>query len=250
MFAKYTTLAAAMVVSFAGAAFSTTVDPTVGTFGDISLVGTTAPNSFFGGTGIPTDATNYEVFTDRLGNALLLGLSITPRFSAATPVNDNDGSFDVEPGVVSGFTGWNFSFYAELLEVVSPDLSIGDIELELLYDRDSAADTDISDLGVLDLSFFAAPDALISQGSFNLMHGFLSSPFPGVVMPGLDTFSPDFGEYSFLIRANDFTPGSMEGIGVIADAGPSPVPLPAALPLLLVALGGLGYVGRRRAQGA
>lgn len=234
--------AAAMALVPATSAFAATVDPTVGTFGDLASVGTDVT---FGGTGIPTGASNFATYTDRVGNELILGLAITPRFSATTPVNDGAGTFDVQPGLDGGATLWNFSFYAEMIPGAGSSQTLEGIDLELLYDLDSAAGTDISDMGSIILEF---PTNIV-QGSQNLTFGFLSTGVPGAVTPGLNTFSPDFGEYSFLIRATGFGGGADAGVGVIADAGPVPVvPLPAGLPLLLAGLGGFAVLRRAKAK--
>lgn len=240
---KQSLMTMAVALLPATSALAAPIDPTIGTFGDLADVGS---NVTFSGTGIPTDATNYDVFTNRLGDELILGLSITPRFSAPTPVNDGDGSFAVTPGLVGGATRWNFSFYAELKPTNGSSLTIQDVGLELLYDLDSAFGTDISDLGVINAALYPTSTTTIAQDSQNLTFGYLSTGFPGFNTPGLNTFSPDFGEYSFLLRTDGFSVEADQGIGVIANAGPVPVvPLPAGLPLLLAGLGSFAFMRRR-----
>ena len=217
-----------ILAAFAGlligaAASAAPVDPTAGTFGDLGAVGS---NVTFGGTGIPTTNANYETFTDRLGNTLLLGLSITPRFSAPTPANDGNGTYDVQPGLAGSPNGtgvfWNFSFYAELFPATGSGLTISDIGLQLLYDLDSAAGTDILDLGVMSIALFPNTTSTIAQNSQNLFFSYLATGIPGFNTPGLNTFDPNFGEYSFLLRATDFSPDATGGVAVIADAGLAP----------------------------
>ena len=243
--------AALSVLALGSAAQAAPVDPTTGVFGDLGGVGTDVT---FDGDDIPTADSNYQTFSDRSGNTLLLGLSITPRFSAPTPNNDLAGTFDVQPGLGGSPNGpglfWNFSYYAELFPTVGSALTIADIGLQLLYDLDSAVGTDIADLGVLDITLFQNTTSTIAQGSQNLSFAYLSANNPGFNTPGLNTFSPDFGEYSFLLRATDFSVTSGSGVAVIADAGMAPIPLPAGFPLLLAGIGALVFVRLRRDQTA
>ena len=250
---KSAALGLVMAVSSAGVVFAAPVNPSIGTFGDIATVGSVAAGDGFGGDGIATNATNYQTYEDGLGNKLLLGLSITQRYgSAPTPVNDGAGTFTVQPGLAtpagssSEGTLWNFSFYAEMLTTAAnTPRTLGDIGLELLYDLDSAAGTDIRSLGSLNAALFTDPStSLVRQGSQNLNFGYLAVANPGLNAPGLNTYNPNFGEYSFLIRANNFGDDSEAGVAVIANV--APVPVPAALPLLLMGLGGLGLMRRRQ----
>lgn len=55
-------------------------------------------------------------------------------------------------------------------------------------------------LGLLDVALFDGTTDTLAQGSQNLSFGYLSTGFTGFNSPGLNTFSLDFGEYSFLIR--------------------------------------------------
>jgi hypothetical protein len=121
---------------------------------------------------------------------------------------------------------------------------IGDVGLELLYDLDSGANTDIASLGTINAALFPNTTGDVAEGSQNLTFGYLSAGILGFNSPGLNTFSPNFGEYSFLLRATNFTTASAEGVAVIANV--APIPLPAGLPLLLLGLGGLGLVRRRQ----
>lgn len=244
---RSTALGATVAILLAGGAIAAPVTPTFGTFGEIADAGVTTE---FGGDGISGANTAYDTFSDESGNQLTLGLTITPRFGAApTPANDGAGTFTVQPGLAtppgSSFEGtlWNFSFFGGLTPADGQDIDIADIGLELLYDLDSAAGTDTDDLGSINLSYFALPDQDVSEGSQNLNFSFLSNGTPGVT-PGLNTFDPNAGEYSFLLRATNFADGS----GVVAvQTNVAPVPLPAGLPLLLAGLGGLAFLRQRKA---
>jgi hypothetical protein len=184
----------------------------------------------FGGDGIPSNATSFSDLQDGLGNVLRLGLSITQRFSAPTPSNDGAGTFFVVPGVDGGGrTFWNFSWYAE----IQGQLDIASINLELLYDLDSAAATDESTLGILNLSNFANAGASVSEGSQNATFGFLSTTgIPGVTVPGINNFDPNSGEYSFALRATGF--GSV-GVNAVVNQ----VSAPAVSILISMLIGGL-----------
>ena len=192
----------------------------------------------FGGSGIPTDSaaiTDFSVGGDRIR----VGLIATPRFSSPALSNDGAGTYTAQPGESApGLSGWNFSFYAES----AGDLA--DAGLKLYYDLDPTAGNDLSTLGYFDISALMplSPDPSVFQGSQNLGFGFLASGAPGVVAPvpfpgAFDPFAP--GEYSFRIGVDG---GPFAAINVNVAA----VPLPAGLPLLLGAVGGLALLRRRR----
>jgi hypothetical protein len=170
----------------------------------------------FGGDGIPSNATSFSDLVDGNGNTLRLGLSITQRFGADTPTNDGAGTFGVIPGVDDdGRTFWNFSFFAE----IQGQLDLTDLNLELLYDLDSAAGTDESALGVINLSSFLTAGSLISEGSQNLAFGYLATGIPGVTVPSLINFDPNNGEYSFALREANF--GSV-GVNAVVNQVSAP----------------------------
>ncbi len=188
-------------------------------FGDITTIGGNTVT--FSGSGIPTNAVNWSDFSDGQGNTLRLGIGATQRFGAPTPTNDGAGTFFVEPGLDSNGVGsWNFSFFAE----IEGQLDIQAINLELLFDLDPMAGTDVASMGVLNISNFlvanSLPSTQISEGSQNPTFGFLSVSAPSILTPGaLSAFDPNSGEYSFGISAEGF--GSV-GINVNVNAVSAP----------------------------
>ena len=210
-------------------------------FGTLTTFG--GADATFGGSGIPNDAVNWSDFTDGQGNTLRLGIGITPRFGAPTPTNDGAGTYTVVPGLDSGGVGlWNFSFFAE----IEGQLDIQSINLEVLFDLDPTAGTDIADMGVLNISNFllisALPSSQISEGSQNPTFGFLSAAAPGVVLPpAMSAFDPNSGEYSFAISAEGF--GSV-GINAVVSS----VSAPSIGAIALIGMFGLVASRRRKTK--
>jgi len=184
----------------------------------------------FGGSGIPTDSVVISTFG--FGNdQIRLGIAATQRFGSPAVTNDGVGTYSATTGESApGVSLWNFSFFAESTG------NLWDAGIKLYYDFDPAANTDISEMGVIQ-GFLGS----VSQDSQNLGFGFLDAGIPGFVIPPVfSSFDPfAAGEYSFRLEASN-------GQGVAMNVNVSPVPLPAALPLLLGALGGMGFVARRR----
>lgn len=195
----------------------------------------------FGGSGIPTDPAAIRNFV--VGNdTVRVGLIATPRFGSPTPNNDGAGTYSAQTGESApGRSLWNFSFYAESTG------NLADAGIRLYYDLDAAAGNDLSTLGYFDISAAlqaAGSDENVIQGSENLGFGYLASGAPGVIPPfplpsAFDPFAP--GEYSFRIGVDG---GDFAAINVNVAA----VPLPAGLPLLITALGGLVWLRRRNAR--
>jgi hypothetical protein len=218
------------------AAWAAPVTPDYGTFGPLTTLGGGAVT--FGGGGIPTDPAVIRTF--QLGNdTIRLGLIATPRYSASPAVsNDGLGTYSTIAGESApGLSLWNFSFFAES----SGDLVAAGIKL--FYDFDPAANTDKSVMGVLDVSVWSTtvPSTTTFEGSENLGFGYLATSIPGFstapAFASFDAFAA--GEYSFRLEA-------LGGAGVAMNVNISAVPLPASLPLMFAALGGLGLIARRR----
>lgn len=115
--------------------------------------------------------------------------------------------------------------------------------------------------GAFDMSFWVFSgifaDDSVFGGSLNAGDaGFLDfaddENSPNIPGPFGDPFSsfalPSTGQYTVIVT--NFASGADNGDGVfpysLTATGVSAIPLPAALPLLLVAIGGLGLVGRRK----
>lgn len=236
-------------VGLLGSALAAPVTPTFGTFGDLS-------QATFGGNGIPTDPTAFDVFSLGNGQSLTLGLAATPRFNNADLGNDGAGTYsavaglnDGTPGSTAGLLGttWNFSFFAGITGTPTGQLEfdLGSLGLELFYDFDPGAGTDRSELGTLDLSLgsILLGQPLLFEGSENLAFGFLAVDAFGISSPQAPSFDPfAAGEYSFALASS---------VGEVAiNVNVSAVPLPAPLALLLAAFAGLGIVARRKARAA
>lgn len=210
------------------AAWAAPVSPDYDTFGNLTMLD--GSPVIFGGSGIPTDPSVIRTF--QIGqDTIRLGMIATPRYSSPAVGNDGAGTYSATAGESSpGAALWNFSFFAQ---------STGDLlsaGIRLFYDFDPAAGTDLNDMGIIS-GFFGS----VVEESENLGFGYLAAGIPPFVTPpSYEPFDPfAAGEYSFRLEARD-------GQGVAMNVNIAPVPLPAALPLLAGALGGLAFVGRRR----
>lgn len=220
------------------------IAPEFSVFGD--LAGAT-----FGGDGIPTDPTAITTF-DVGAQTVTLGLAATPRFTSPALGNDGAGTYSAVAGTSisgSGLVGstWNFSYFIGI-DGAGP-LTVENGGFELLYDFDTAVNTEEADHGVWNLSntaaFFGASAPF--QGSENLLFGFLSADVAGFIDAPAGSFDPfAAGEYTFALRSASAPLGQQSAIRVNVAA----VPLPAALPLLAAALGGIGLMGWRRRNAA
>lgn len=240
------TLAALALIGSATALSAAPVTPT-GTFGDLQTA-TTGTVSFTG-SGIPTAGAAISSGSVSTA-AFAFGILATPRYSSPGYVANGDGTFDALTGDSTGGTPvgatWNFSFYAEIFDSATTDpLTIDDMGLQLYYDFDPGAATDIADHGVIDLSAFIAafaPGSPAVEGSQNPTFGFLGTSAGSITAPPLafDRFAE--GEYTFSMRSS--LTGTEASI-LVNVANAAPIPLPAGLPLLLAGLGGLALMRRR-----
>lgn len=214
--------------------------PTFQQFGDLSDAGPNAPVTF-GGSGIP-DANTAIANIEANQLSGLIGLTITPRYSAPAPVVVSDGVFQVQAGTETAgcCTGslWNFSFYADILDGV---------DYELLYDFDPSAGTDYGILQI-DSSFFIEDGAY--QNSQNPLFAYLSDGSLINTPPATFDFDADVdGLYNLRLAAYDSLSSELLGevaVDVIVGDGPQDVPAPAALGLLGLGVAGLSALRRRR----
>lgn len=241
------TLAAVAVFGIAGAAQSAPVIPAFTSFGSL-------PQATFGGSGIPNDAVAITTFSSG-GNDFTLGMSASQRFLNPVVTNDGAGTFGsvaganfgdptfaTSPSATSG-AAWNFNFFIDIVGTAT----IGDFDVVLLYDFDAAAGTDESQHGVLDFNALGAGALSTSQGSQNLLFGFLAVAIPGITPPP-GVFDPNAGgEYTFSLRVSESGGGALLGESAIA-VDVAAVPEPSSLPLFasLLVIGGLARARRNR----
>jgi PEP-CTERM motif len=216
------------------------VTPIYTTFGN--LAGAT-----FGGDGIPTDPAAITT-----ANGLTLGLIATQRYANPALGNDGAGTYAATPGLNNGLDGvphsvaatWNFGYY-----INAGTAPLGGYQIDLFYDLDPAAGTELADMGRIDIDAAllggGAGALTLWQDSQNLAFGYLSTGIPGVVFPPASApFNANAtGEYAFLLRVTDQA-GTVTSTAILVDV--NGVPEPGSLALAGVALLGLVAGSRRR----
>lgn len=223
---------------------SAAATPIFDTFGPL-------PEATFGGTGIPNDAVAASRQIIAGDVTITIALSATQRFSNPALTNDGAGTYFAGTGSNFGGAGqsafegalWNFNFFIAVEGANGATPTLGDFQFDLFYDFDPAADNTKSELGRIDLSAVFAAEGLsgstLSEGSQNLLFGFLATPFAPFVFPGSGSFDPDaLGEYTIGLTVND--PDEFNSETVVIDVVTVPAPAAAGV------LGLAGLVGARR----
>ena len=206
----------------------------------------------WGGTGIPNDevAVSSQIIDGDV--TITVAMSATQRYSNPALTNDGLGTYFAGPGSNFGGAGqsssegalWNFNYYLNVEGTNGATPVLADYDIVLYYDFDTGADTPLGSLGSINMTNAilgsASPGATLSEGSQNLMFGFLGTAIPGVIAPPAGAFDPNaLGEYNFAITV------SSQGLGVETVAmDVQVVPEPASL--ALGALGGLALLRRQR----
>ncbi|MEM1072095.1 MAG: PEP-CTERM sorting domain-containing protein [Planctomycetota bacterium] len=233
-------------VAAATMASGASADPIFDTFGPL-------PQATFGGTGIPNDEVAAGTqFVDGQ-NTITIALSATQRFSNPALGNDGAGTYFATPG--SNFGGnaesttegsrWNFNFYISIEAPSGSSPRLADYQIDLFYDFDTGADTAIGDLGRINVTnsilVSSDPNATVTQGSQNLLFGFLGTSIPNLLDAPAGSFDPNaLGEYSFALTVSQIGGLPLETVAIDVDV----VPAPASAALL--AAGGLAMARRRR----
>lgn len=227
----FRTASAALGLAFVVGATAAPITPTFTSFG--TLAGAT-----FGGSGIPNNAVAITNLT-----GLTLGLTATPRFSAANPTNNGAGTFTARPGLspnppssaADPYALWNFSFFLG-------GAAVANTYFRLFYDFSPAIGNDQSTHGV-----FAGPGSGLTnpfQASYNLGMDFLATtnPLIGITAPA-GVFNPNAqGQYTFALVAYTSITGAELGRSAIAV---NVVPEPGTFAMAGLALLGLAAVRRR-----
>ena len=239
---KLASLCFGTMLAMSSIANAAPISPNFTSFGNLTALDGSAVD--FGGSGIPTSPAAITEFTTAGGDTVRLGLIATPRFSSPSPTNDGAGTYTVQPGESDpGLSLWNISVYAES----SGDLA--DAGIRFYYDLDPTAGNDLSTLGFVDIPDAALliPIGSVAEGSVNMGFGFLRNSMGALTaptpLPGIfDPFAP--GEYSFWLGAIDANGQPAEYAAINVNV--SPIPLPAGLPLLVGAMGGLLWMRKRQ----
>ena len=244
---KTQVLSTLLIAAAAGSAVAT---PIYDTFGPL-------PEATFNPLGINSGIPNDEVAIGTQlydGTTITAGLTAHKRYGNPDVPSDGAGNFTATTGSNTGPGSpvgtsegalWNFAYY---ITVEGGGRTIEDLQFNLYYDFDTGEDTNIVDLGVIDITAGVAlldPGAGVSQNSQNLLFDFLenpTSPADTFITPPAGSFDPNaLGEYNFAIVASD--PDSGFAVEIVA-IDVQVVPEPSSLALL--AVGGLAGLRRRR----
>ncbi|MEO1128087.1 MAG: hypothetical protein AAFX05_00095 [Planctomycetota bacterium] len=238
-------LAGAAVAVLAGSASAT---PIFDVFGPL-------PQATFGGTGIPNDEVAAGMQIEDGDVTITIALSATQRFSNPALTNDGAGTYFATPGSNFGGAGesssegalWNFNYYIEVEGINGATPQLTDYQIDLFYDFDTTPDNGPGTLGSIDITGSLGlldPAATVTEGSQNLLFGFLENPAPPfdtVVTPPAGSFDPNaLGEYNFAITVSQPGGFSLETVAIDVVI----VPSPASAALLTPA--GLLLARRRR----
>jgi len=259
-FSKYAATIPALALTLsAGAASAASVTPDI-IFGDGNANG-----------GFTVTNTELDFPSNPIGGNLELGLRAKLRYDdSGSPQNQFnwDGtdtySFDLTNGnPPSDRAMWNFewSVNVEDLEnngnqVTIPQLVQGGANLVLSYDTDPGAGTSFVDYNLFDA------DAYYGTNATGNGDGTYANVFGGDTIPAGSTVAQNSVNYGFGfiggplgaglfdIKMTAFSFGGAELASTRISVDVAPVPVPAALPLLLAGLGGLGLAGRRKRKAA
>ena len=226
-----------------------------------------------------TGAVTAEVTSPDATEVETLGFDFNNQVDAARLVTTSDKNFVFDPKAdPATFTRVTDLAYAmgDMFDGQDPNIignaytnAVPNASTTLQYALDSQQDalvTLANNAGTLDtvglLFSDGAPLDFGTDGGFDILsfaegdnRAFaLLSTAVGEGLYHLDLFADDMGRVSAsLIGTAGGQFGTLDGLAVIPSAGDdmvAPIPVPAALPLLAFALGGLGVAGMRRRKGA